>query len=136
MQDEPSIIEVQLRELEGTKSIFLRVRSREALARLSGLFERLSESKLIQCSAAGLTPPLFHLPPELKDVLFLVVDTEANNTSLLEAKRGTLTWARHTEGWLECAEKVKALLLPLLSAAHQYLGRGGSAEIEVSYKEG
>jgi hypothetical protein len=39
-------------------------------------------------------------------------------------------WSRHTEGWLECADKIEALTEP----GHQYLG-GGVAEIEVSFLE-
>ncbi len=135
------VIDVQLRRRDREKTLWLDVRSPQALKRLGTLFEELSKARVSERSAARLTPPLFRLPEGLKDLVFTVVDKELSQTSLVEHHPAILTWARHNEGWLECAGKVKALMTfrrleKLWQGGHQYLGRGGSDEIEVSYIEG
>ena len=41
-----------------------------------------------------------------------------------------LTWTRHEEGWMECAEKIEALT----ELGHQFMG-SGEADVKVSFLE-
>jgi hypothetical protein len=131
-----SVIVVDLYQVPRGRVLRLDVQSVEALGRLRTLFHDLSEHKVREISLASLDFIAFS--QSVKDIVLKLIQggREPSQTIKLASDGPTgaiFVWARHSEGWLECAELLDGLTQP----GHQYLSRGArdDAEVEVSFQE-